>query len=129
MLLAVPGTSLISSTAALLSFVDVVYNNLYHPLGGSAKLGCSEPDGVRGPRLGNALRTLFLYSVPQHKSCDETPNWSTPCFRDETLKSELSGRELDEIVAVHTSVPTAHTRTDTTVLRTDTTVLRTHPQC
>lgn len=78
-----PQVAPLRTSAEFFGFLDLVYNILYHPLGGEARL--ADPDGgsqPAGPDLANCLRTLFLCSA-----VDEYGRWSTPRFEAELDKS------------------------------------------
>ena len=77
----------LDSSAAFFGCIDVLYNAVYHPLGGSLRLGTAAPGAP--PDLGNTLRTLFLRAAirePREAPSSSNP-WSTPLHKAELEKA------------------------------------------
>ena len=81
-----PPLTPVNSAASLFGYIDVVYNILYHTLGGEARVvGADGAVPPPGPDLGNSLRTLFLCST-----VDESGAWATPRFEAALEKTVAS---------------------------------------
>jgi len=80
-----PAVAHLSSAAEFFGFLELVYDALYHVLGGEARLA-NNADGAHppGPDLANCLRTLFLSSAVDTAS---GAAWSSPKFEAELDKA------------------------------------------
>eukprot|EP00931_Biecheleriopsis_adriatica_P065588 TRINITY_DN40091_c0_g1_i1.p1 TRINITY_DN40091_c0_g1~~TRINITY_DN40091_c0_g1_i1.p1 ORF type:complete len:692 (+),score=139.46 TRINITY_DN40091_c0_g1_i1:128-2077(+) len=83
-----PPVTAINSSAAFLGLIDVLYNSVYHTLGGETRLGSPSP----GKELGNCLRSLFLKTTladPTRPPSKDNP-WQLTDFEHELEK--MAGR-------------------------------------
>ena len=84
-----PSVAALTASAEFFGYLDLVYNVLYHPLGGEARLAEPGAQGTptpAGPDLANCLRTLFLCTT-----VDGGGRWSTPRFEAELDKAVGGG--------------------------------------
>eukprot|EP00941_MAST-03F_sp_MAST-3F-sp1_P000334 g334.t1 len=80
-----------SSPKALFASVDLVYNALYHPLRGEARIGSKAPGNL--PNLCSILTTLFLHA--HLEKSDEAPSKDNP-YVCSTFETEI-GKALRDI--------------------------------
>eukprot|EP01065_Artemidia_motanka_P013607 TRINITY_DN17591_c0_g1_i1.p1 TRINITY_DN17591_c0_g1~~TRINITY_DN17591_c0_g1_i1.p1 ORF type:complete len:623 (+),score=218.18 TRINITY_DN17591_c0_g1_i1:77-1870(+) len=81
---AIPGTLPLATTESFFGHLDVIYNAVYHHMGGQTRFGSSAPGDP--PNFGNSVRTLFLRSAVD----GDVRTWATPSFEEELQKAAAS---------------------------------------